>query len=317
METAGENRKFGFYGEGGTLFGIHIVNLFLGLITLGIYFFWGRVKIRKYIWGQIDIDGDRLSYHGTAQEIIRGWVKAVLIFGIPYVLLQNGPKWAGLSKVVIGLGALGSVILLLFFIPMAVVGTRRYRLSRTAWRGIRLSFREHWKGYFPIFFLGGLLKVVTLSLYTPFYDARRDKFLISNSYLGNLHFDYDGNGEDLFPSYLLALFLFVPTLGLSFLWYHVKKTRYMWDHTTLGGARFSCTQTFGGFFGLMFGNFWLVLLTLGFGFPWAQVRAIRYFLDNLTLNGPVDFESVMQDAQQVDATGEELSSFLDLDFDLG
>lgn len=317
MASAGENRKFVFYGEGGTLFGIHIVNLFLGLITFGIYFFWGRIKIRKYIWGQIDIDGDRLSYHGTAGEIIRGWVKAFLFFGIPYLLLQNGPKLAGMSKTLIGLGALGSLVLLVFFVPLAVVGTRRYRLSRTGWRGIRLSFRETWKAYFPIFLLGGILKLVTLSLYTPFYDARRDKFLISNSYIGNTPFNYDGNGEDLFPSYLLALFLALPTLGFSLVWYHVKKTCYQWDHTTLDGARFSCTQTFGGYFGLLFVNFWLVLLTLGFGFPWAQVRTTRYYLDNLTLNGSIDFGSILQDAQQVDATGEELSSFLDLDFDLG
>jgi hypothetical protein len=35
------------------------------------------------------------------------------------------------------------------------------------------------------------------------------------------------------------------------------------------------------------------------------------------LNGPVDLETIQQDAQTVNATGEELSSFLDLDFDLG
>src|SRR5262245_45606606 len=142
MAKSDESRRFTFYGEGGTLFGIHIVNLFLGLITLGIYLFWGRVNVRKYIWGQIEVDGDRLSYHGTGKETFLGWLKALAIFGIPYVLLQQGPRLAGAGPLLIGVGALLSVILIVIFVPMAIVGTRRYRLSRTAWRNIRLSFRE-------------------------------------------------------------------------------------------------------------------------------------------------------------------------------
>src|SRR5579859_3627656 len=144
MANSNESRGFKFFGEGGTLFGIHLVNLFLSLVTLGIYFFWGRVKLRKYLWGQIEFEGDRLSYHGTGKETLLGWLKAAVVFGIPYVALQNGPKWAGAGSGVIIVGALLSTFLILVFIPMAVVGARRYRLSRTAWRGIRFSFRESW-----------------------------------------------------------------------------------------------------------------------------------------------------------------------------
>ena len=317
MATSSDSRPFKFFGQGGTLFGIHIVNLLLALVTFGIYSFWGRVKIRQYIWGQLEFEGDRFSYHGTGIETFRGWIKAFFIFGIPYIAFQNGPRLAGAGPILIGVGALVSLILIVIFVPMAIVGTRRYRLSRTGWRGIRFSFREHWKSYFPIFLGGGLLKGITLGLYTPFYDAWRDGFLIGNSYVGNQKFKYDGNGGDLFSTFFVAWILVLPTLGISLFWYHVKKTQYMWIHTTLDKARFNNTITFGGMFSLSFVNFFLVLFTLGFGFPWAQTRTINYLSANLTLDGPVDLEAIQQDAQSVNSTGEELSSFLDLDFDLG
>jgi uncharacterized membrane protein YjgN (DUF898 family) len=317
MAITDAERKFTFHGKGGTLFGIQIVNLLLTIITLGIYSFWARVKVRKYIWGQLEFEGDRFSFHGTAVEILLGWLKAALFFGIPYIAMLKGPQWLGSGPVLIGIGAFLSVILVVIFIPMAVVGSRRYRLSRTAWRGIRFNFRGTWGQYMPIFLGGGILVAITLSLYTPFYEMRREKFLLRNSYLGNQNFNFDGNGWDLFGSYVLSLILALPTLGLSLLWYHVKRTRYVWSRTTFGTARFHSAITFGGLFKVTVLNLLLVLVTLGFGYPWAQVRIIRYLSDNLVLHGPADFEAVAQDAQAVTATGEELASFLDLDFDLG
>lgn len=317
MTVSNEARKISFHGEGGTLLGIHMVNLFLALVTLGVYFFWGRVKLRNYLWGQMEFEGDRLSYHGTGKETFLGWLKAMGFFIIPYVILKDGPAWIGAGKILIAVGALLSGLLILVFIPMAVIGTRRYRLSRTAWRGIRFSFREHWRSYMPLFLKGGFLNLITLGLYSPYYTVKREKFLIANTYVGNQNFDFDGKGEDLFKSFIKAWLLFIPTLGLSFIWYAVKKTIYIWDHTTFGGSRFQCYVTFGGMVKVSMMNMLLVLFTLGFGYSWAQVRSINYLVDHLTLNGPADFETLQQEAQSVNATGEELGSFLDMDFDLG
>jgi uncharacterized membrane protein YjgN (DUF898 family) len=317
MAITDAERKITFHGKGGTLFGIQIVNLLLTIVTLGIYSFWARVKVRKYIWGQLEFEGDRFSFHGTAVEILKGWLKAALFFGIPYILLQQGPQWIGSSPVLIVSGALLSLVLIMFFIPLAVVGSRRYRLSRTAWRGIRFNFRGTWKQYLPIFIGGNILVLLTLGFYSPFYDVRREKFLLSNSYLGNQKFNFDGDGWDLFKSYFLAVILALPTLFFSLFWYHVKRTRYVWSRTTFSTARFHSSITFGGLLKVSVLNLLLVLVTLGFGFSWAEVRMIRYLSDNLILHGPADIEALAQDTQAVTATGEELASFLDLDFDLG
>ncbi len=265
----------------------------------------------------MEIAGDRLSYHGTGGEILRGWLKAAVVFFIPYMLVSNGPRWMGAGPGLIAVGVLSSFLLILLFIPMATIGSRRYRLSRTAWRGIRFSFQGTWRDYMGIYVKGSLLTAITLGLYTPYYEAKREKFLLSNTFIGDKNFDYDGKGDDLFKSYLACLLFAIPTLTFSLLWYHVKRTRCIWDHTCFGGARFDCSITFGGMLMMSLVNMLLVLFTLGFGFSWAQVRAINYLTNNLTLDGPVDLDAIQQDHQTVNATGEELASFMELDFDLG
>src|SRR5215467_2324769 len=70
-----------FHGTGEALFGIFILNLLKIILTLGIYYFWGKVKTRTFIWGQTEFAGDRFAYHGTGLELFLGWVKASVLFG--------------------------------------------------------------------------------------------------------------------------------------------------------------------------------------------------------------------------------------------
>jgi uncharacterized membrane protein YjgN (DUF898 family) len=60
-----------------------------------------------------------------------------------------------------------------------------------------------------------------------------------------------------------------------------------------------------------------LIFTLGFGAPWAKVRTLRYYLTHLTLEGKLDLSTIMQEAQDASAFGEEVGDFLAMDFDLG
>ncbi len=308
---------FSFHGSGGTLFGIQIVNLFLIIITLGIYYFWAKVKVRKYLWGQVDMDGDRLSYHGTPKEALWGWLKAALIFGIPFILLQNAPGMFGAHIFIVLIGGLLSLILISAFIPIAVVGMRRYRYSRTSLRGVRFSFRGRWRDFARIFCSSMLLNLITLSLYSPYYDVRKAAFFFDNTCYGNSRFGFDGKGSDLLGKYIVALLLALPTVFISMIWYSSLKTRYLWNHTTFQGARFRSDITFGGLLWLIVSSVPLLIFTLGICAPWVKVRFLRYYLGNLTLTGYLDFNGIIQDAREETATAEEIGDFLDMDFDLG
>ena len=308
---------FSFLGSGGTLFGIQIVNLLLIIVTLGIYYFWAKARVRTYTWSQVDFNGDRLAYHGTGKEVLIGWLKAVVIFGIPFYALQNIPAIMGAPTPLIIAGTLISFVIIAIFVPVATVGSRRYRLSRTSLRGIRFSFRGKWPEYAKIFLScsGGL--ILTLGFYMPYYVMRRQTFLMEKGYYGNEKFGFDGKGKDLIGSYILAVILMIPTLFISLLWYSYKITNYTWNHTSFGTARFKSTITFGGIIGLFLVNILILICTLGFGAPWAKVRTLRYYLEHLTLEGKLDLSAIVQDAQEASAFGEEVGDFLGLDFDMG
>jgi uncharacterized membrane protein YjgN (DUF898 family) len=313
----GEVRQLFFHGSGGSLFGIHIVNMFLTVVTLGIYYFWAKVRVRKYLSSESEFEGDRFAYHGTGKELLVGFLKAVLVFGVPLVLLgiiQEFLVRIPALRVVLGLVTYAAVLVL---IPFAIVGARRYRLSRTSWREIRFSFRGRALDFIKLFVAGSFLSGITLGLYYPFFDTRRHGFLVSHSYFGNQKFDFDGRGRDLFGSFLVVILLFFPTLGLIWFWYLAKKQRYFWEHTSLATAHFHSTVTGTRLFLLTVGNLLLLVVTLGLGFPWIMVRNVRFAFRYLTLEGPLDLSSIQQEAQAATATGEALAGFLDAGLDLG
>src|SRR3989304_2019756 len=256
-------RQLSFHGSGGSLFGIHIVNVLLTLITLGIYYFWGKVRVRSYLLSQSEFEGDRFSYHGTGKELLIGWLKAMLVFGVPVGLLANLPEFLDAGfEVKVAAGVLAYCIVQVF-IPVAMVGARPSRLSRTAWRGIRFSFRGRVWNFVKLFVGGTLLSLVTLGLYAPFFATKRQGFMVSHSYFGNQKFDFDGRGRDLFSPYLVAILLTLPTLGLCWIWFAARKRRYFWDHTSVRAARFHSTVTGGARLGLHVADLLLLIVTLG------------------------------------------------------
>jgi uncharacterized membrane protein YjgN (DUF898 family) len=195
--SALENKiyPFSFQGSGGTLFGIQIVNLLLIIVTLGIYYFWAKARVRIYTWSQVDFNGDRFAYHGTGKEVLIGWLKAAIVFGIPFYAFQNIPVIIGAPTPFIIAGVIISFLIISIFVPVATVGSRRYRLSRTSLRGIRFSFRGKWQKFAKIFFACMLWMLLTLGFYMPYFDMRRQTFLIENGHYGNEKFSFDGKGK--------------------------------------------------------------------------------------------------------------------------
>ncbi len=314
-------RRLSLHGSGNTLFGIYIVNLFLTVLTLGIYYFWGKTRIRQYLAGHVEFEGDRFAYHGTGKELFVGWLKALLVLFLPlFVLGLIIALWARDSILAQIIFQLLVYAVILIVIPLATVGSRRYRLSRLSWRGIRFSFRGRAKEFMRIFIPGVLLSVITLGLYLPFFWSNARRFLVNNAYFGTVPFEFDGRGEDLFGRYVRAILLSIVTFGIYWFWFAAERQRYYWAHTTFSTARFRSTVTGGPLFRLSVGNFLLLIFTLGLAWPWVLQRSVRFAFANLSLEGELDTSTIVQDAQAAGVTGEGIAEFLDLDFfdiDLG
>ncbi len=306
-----------FFGAGGSLFGIHLVNVCLTLVTLTIYSFWAKVRVRHYLYSQTQFAGDRFAYHGTGRELLNGATKATLVFGLPYLALSNASLLFGGGLTVFAVTQLLSTALALVFLPVAISGARRYRLSRSSWRGIRFSFRGQAAEFMKLFIKGSLLTGLTLGAYYPVFDLKRQSYLVNHSYVGNQSFSYDGEDWAVATDFVLAVVLLPFTLGLSWFWYSAARQRYVWNHTVLGEARFVCTMQGWALTKLRVGNFFLLVCSLGLAWPWTAVRNAKFTMGTLSLKGVMDFEHIAQDAQTSSATGEGLSSFLDSGFDLG
>lgn len=304
-----------FHGDGGDLFLIHLVNLALTMVTLGVYHFWAKVKVRQYLFGQLELEGERFGYHGNGKELLIGSLKVGAIFAVAMAFnlamgLQKEP-----ALMVVGFLAFYGVMLAL--VPLAIVGARKYLLARTSLFGIRFSFRGDVKEFLKLFVPNALLTALTLGLYWPFMHAKLHNYLIGHSYFGNKPFKSKAEGKALFKDFVVAVLLHVPTFSLIWWWYRAKQQRYYASTTTFAGGRFESSVTGGSLLKLNFANGLIMMCSGGLLFPLVAVRQMEYTVANLRMKGLIDFAAITQEAQRASATGDGLAEALELDVGIG
>ncbi len=92
----------------------------------------------------------------------------------------------------------------------------------------------------------------------------------------------------------------------------------IWNNTTLDKLTFKSTLRARDYIWLYFSNIFAIMLTLGLATPWAQIRMMRYRADKLQIVGDVDFDQFVGDKKaEVQAAGEEIADFFDVDLSFG
>lgn len=185
--------KITYLGNGGSLFGIFIVNLLLSICTLGIYSFWGKTRIRRYMTSHLALDKDRFEYTGTGGELLVGWLKALLIF-LPIIVVLEIP--------VVNFIALP---ILFGVISVAVYLALRYRLSRTRYRGIAFSLKGQVKTYLWMGIKRSLKNVISLGFRIPKSDIILWTYVANNMHYGVVPFTYTGDYKRLMRIHLITL----------------------------------------------------------------------------------------------------------------
>jgi uncharacterized membrane protein YjgN (DUF898 family) len=228
-------------------FGIGLLNV----ITLSFYRFWGTTRLRRYLWSRVSYDGAPLEYVGRGSELFVGFLIAIAIL-IP-ILVVYSVLAVFLASLDSGMQAAMQVVQLLvlyYLIYVALYRARRYRLTRTLWRGIRCGQTGSSLGYAMRGTLYGLLSLVSLGLAIPFQNVRLYRFRMNNTWYGSQDFHCEAKSGPLFKHWLVAWLLFIPTLGLIWVWYKARETRYLVGATTFQAVRFSSTLTGGQVFKL-------------------------------------------------------------------
>ncbi|WP_435103270.1 YjgN family protein [Arhodomonas sp. AD133] len=308
--TDGARGRIAHHGRGGELFVIFIVNLLLKIITFGIYQFWAKTRIRRYLWSQTSFDGERLEYTGTGLELFLGFLKAVAIMFLVAIAASILTAVAG------PVGFVALVVVYVLGFPVLAGAARfaatRYRFSRTRLRSIRFGLvGSAWSHGFLMMGLG-LLSLLTLGLYTPFARMKLAGNVLNNTYYGSERFRFHGKGSDLFLPFLLALLLTVPTLGLVWLWYRASEFRYVASQLEAGELRFEVTQSPFGLAVFFLTNVLIVIVTLGLGLPWVMVRTIRHIGETMEVTGELDYQRIMQEQRESEAVGEGFAEALDV-----
>lgn len=317
--ASAQERRLRFHGEGLTIFGMLIVNTLLTYITLGIYYCWAKAKMRRYMFSQCELEGDRFAWHGTGKEMFLSWIKLVGLVSLAMIFFIGASvamkQYPGMQIVLTLMLYAGMLVV----VPFAIVGARRYLLSRLSWRSIRFSFRGLGEEFVGPYFKGVVLTLLTLGFYSPYFFSNVYGYMINNTYYGTRRFSYDGNGDGLFKSYVKAFFLGFVTLGLYWAWFAAERSRYLADHTRCGELRFESTVTGGKILGLGITNILLLIFTAGLAAPWIIVRTINFQFENMILRGTLDTDAVRQEIKTASAMGDTLADALDLDagFDAG
>lgn len=183
-----------FKGLRPQLFGLLLRGYVLLVPTLGIYRFWLITQKRRYYWSRTRLGDDALEYTGTATEILFGFLVAIAIF-VPFYMFFF---YIGTQTPTVALIGLVAALLALFLLSgFALFRSRRYRLTRTLWRGIR--FHQTGSAWAYAFMRLGwyLLTALTLGLTFPFMAASLFRYRYNNTWYGDRQVSFDGSWKQL------------------------------------------------------------------------------------------------------------------------
>jgi uncharacterized membrane protein YjgN (DUF898 family) len=167
----------------------------LELLTFGFYRFWLATDIRRHLWSNTEIDGDALEYTGRGKELLLGFLIALVVLLPVFVL------YFLLGLAVQRLKAFASLPLYTFlfmFGQFAVYRARRYRLTRTVWRGVRFWMTGSGWSYAWRALLWGLLLIPTLGFTYPWRMAALERYKLGHTFYGNLPGRFEATGWALF-----------------------------------------------------------------------------------------------------------------------
>ncbi len=315
--------QLAYVGTPMDLLGVVLKNLLLTLVTVGIYYPWAKTAVRRYIWSNVSFGGSTLQYSGTGKELFLGYLRffaivlaSVVLFWVLFEvsgLLTGGSSGLEFSDI----APLAIYPVLIFIIPFAIFGSRRYRLSRTKWRGIRLGLEGRAFDFARLFWKSALLVAVTLGIMSPYMSHWMRQHLTRASRLGTEPLDYDGEGGAMMWMAIKAVLLSIPTLGLYTFWYQAERTRYILSHTRLQGGCLACNLRGSQLFAIALVGIVALPLTLGLAYPWYATWQMQVLLGSVSFEGDIDLERIERGlAARGGAAADGAADFLEADFGL-
>jgi uncharacterized membrane protein YjgN (DUF898 family) len=214
ISASAPRSQFVYDGRLGQLYWIFIKNILLFIVTFSIWRFWGKTRMRRYLWSHTSLNGDRFEYTGTGGELFVGFIIVMVVYviaslGITGLGIAMGPDSPILIYLQYGLG-----IFILYLTFVAQYAAQRYRLTRTLWRGIRGGMTgSAWAwGFKGAFF--SILSLLSLTLAWPWAQMRLLDDRINNSYFGDAKASIQTKSGALYVPYVIGTVVSFAAVGI-------------------------------------------------------------------------------------------------------
>lgn len=267
VPPAPQPAEVSFTGDRGEFRRLVTRGALLELVTVGFYRFWLATDMRRHLWSNTSVDGDSAEYTGTGKELLIGFLFALAII-VPIYLV-----YFVISLEAERLAAFASFPLLAFFYvfgQFAIYRARRYRLTRTVWRGVRFWMDGSGWAYAGRATLWALLMGLTLGLILPWREAALERYKMRHSYYGDLQGSFEGRGWEFFKRawwlWLLAPVVLVvfPLIPFAYGAFKAIELRWWLSGVRFGDVRFESSLRKGALISLYWKAIgWAVLLMVG------------------------------------------------------
>ena len=258
----GRSARVVFTGKRRDFFRLVRRGALLELITAGFYRFWLATDIRRALWSGTSIEGDPAEYTGTAKELLLGFLFALAILVPIYLIYFLIGIEAERAK------AFASTPLIVFFYAFgqfAIFRARRYRATRTVWRGLRFWMSGSGWAYSWRACLWTLLTFVTLGLALPWRESALERYKMRHLHYGDLPARFEGTGWDLFKRgwWLWLLSLLIITVPFTYPAYRAVLWRWWLSGIRFGDVYFESDLRAGGLMGLYWATIgWIALIVV-------------------------------------------------------
>jgi uncharacterized membrane protein YjgN (DUF898 family) len=319
-----------FNGRAFEYFKIWIVNIFLSIITLGIYSAWAKVRNNQYFYGNTIIDGSGFNYTAKPISILKGRLIAVGILGVYSIVNQFSPM-------------AGFALSLAFMpvIPWLITRSLAFNARNSMYRNIRFNFKGGYGEAIGVFLLWPILIIFTAGLILPYILYKQYRFIINNGSFGTTEFDYHAKPKDIYRIFLIifgslfAVGLFIICLysildaetaamigGLVMLPVYLFMFGYLkanianlnFNSTTIKGHHFNSSMQSKTVAWIYFTNTAAIALSLGLMIPWAKIRMARYRAECLQIEACDSLNNfIAAEQRNVSALGDQISEVFDVE----
>ena len=252
-----------FIGLRGRVFSLALKTGLFTVLTLGLYRFWMKTRLRRWYWSSVRVGGVPGEYVGDPLERLLGFLIAVaflafyigivnlILMFLSFSLFQGNVAAYALSFV--------GVIPLWFY---ASYRARRYVLARTRWRGIRFGLEPGAWGYAWRALTHWAITILTVGLLWPRMTFWLEKYRTDRTWYGDIKLEQEGkwtmllgatkhivlavviggatvllglNGQ---PGFFVASFVCALWFGFGLVYYRVKCWELLTNQKRAGGILF-------------------------------------------------------------------------------